>query len=86
MRREQLPPTQFRRHQCRLWGKLPSCAMPLHRALMALTSAIVRWGPDASSDVLRQRVRCSKCGSKGATPQIPSWVELEIGLAPFSVR
>ena len=50
---------------------------------MALAPAIIRWGPDASSDMLRQRARCSGCGSKGATLQIPSWVGSEIGLAPF---
>ena len=42
--------------------------------------------PDASSDALRQRVRCSGCGSKGATLQIPSWVASEIGLAPYSTK
>jgi hypothetical protein len=29
-----------------------------------------------------QRVRCSGCGSKGATLQIPSWAGSDIGLAP----
>jgi hypothetical protein len=34
---------------------------------------IIRWGPDASSDVLRQRARCTACGNLGATLQHPSW-------------
>ena len=38
---------------------------------MALAPAIIRWGDDASSDVLRGRARCGKCGSKGATLQTP---------------
>jgi hypothetical protein len=53
---------------------------------MALAPAIIRWGPDASSDVLRQRVRCSGCASKGATLQIPGRVGSEIGSAPFPIR
>ena len=52
---------------------------------MALAPAIIRWGPDASSDVLRRRARCSKCGHKGATLQIPGWVGGEIGVAPFPI-
>ena len=50
---------------------------------MALAPLIIRWGPDASSDVLRQRARCSKCGHQGATLQIPGWVGGDIGSAPF---
>ena len=39
---------------------------------MALAPVIIRWGADASSNVLRQRVRCTVCGSKGATLMHPS--------------
>ena len=61
---------QLRKHQCWLWVNClrREC---LHRSPMALAPAIIRWGPDASSDVLRQRARCSKCGGKGATLQLP---------------
>ena len=50
---------------------------------MALTPLIIRWGPDASTDVLRCCARCSKCGRKGASLMVPSWVGLDVGFAPF---
>ena len=43
-----------------------------HKTPMALAPAIIRWGADASSDVLRQRVRCSKCGRKAQRCKLPS--------------
>jgi hypothetical protein len=58
----------------------------LHRAPVALAPAIIRWGPDASSDMLRRRVRCLKCGSKGATLQVPGWVNREVGIRPLPVE
>ena len=89
MRREPLPapPTlaQLRKHQCWLWVNCPRREC-LHRSPMALAPAIIRWGPDASSDVLRQRARCSKCGGKGATLQMPGWVGGDTGVAPFPIR
>jgi hypothetical protein len=84
MLREPAPPiptlARLRRHQCWVWIICSRWGC-LRRAPMPLAPAIIRWGPDASSDVLRQRVRYSGCGS--ATLQIPSWVGSEIGLAPF---
>jgi hypothetical protein len=32
---------------------------------MAFAPLIIRWGPDASSDLLRQSARCSRCGPAG---------------------
>ena len=56
MPREPLPapPTlaQLGRHQCWLWVSCTRWGCP-HRAPMALAPVIIRWGPDASSDVLR---------------------------------
>ena len=40
---------------------------PIHPVLGVFT--IICWGPNASSDMLRQRVRYSGCGSKGAILQ-----------------
>jgi hypothetical protein len=51
--------------------RYPYCG---HRAPMAIAPAVIRWGPDASSDMLRQSARCQKCGHKGATLQCPGWV------------
>jgi hypothetical protein len=44
---------------------------------------VIRWGGDASSDVLRACARCSRCGRKGASLTSPSWVGLDVGFAPF---
>src|SRR5262245_6455512 len=38
---------------------IPPCQ---HHAPMALAPLIIRWGPDTSSDVLRQCARCTVCG------------------------
>ena len=39
--------------------------------------------PRTSSDVLRQRARCTACGNKGATIQHPSWGGADSGFLPF---
>jgi hypothetical protein len=52
---------------------------------VALAPFVNRFGPDASSDVLRRSARCSRCGSKGATLQHPSWAGSQIGFQPFPV-
>ena len=89
MRRDPLPPpptlAQLRQHYCWVWVIWPRREC-LRRAPMALAPLIIRWGPDASSDVLRQRARCSNCGHPGATLQIPGWVGDDIGSAPFPTQ
>jgi hypothetical protein len=50
---------------------------------MAITPLIIRWGPDTSSDRLRQCARCTACGSKGATLQHPGWAGAQVGFLPF---
>jgi hypothetical protein len=54
-----------------------------HRAPLKLCDAIARFGAEASSDVLRQRARCTKCALNGATLRLPSWVDSTAGHAPF---
>src|SRR6185312_17348562 len=46
-------------------------AMPAPRATGVRAVAVIRWGRDASSAVLRKRARCTRCGHKGATVQHP---------------
>jgi hypothetical protein len=48
---------------------------------MALAPLIIRWGGDASSDILRRSARCTCCGSKGADLQHPSARSSDIALA-----
>lgn len=58
-------------------------------AAITLTWAVIRWGPDASSDLLRQRLVCSRCGHRGATLRTPSWSGEQrdwATLAPVSPR
>jgi hypothetical protein len=48
---------------------------------MALTPLIIRWGGDASSELLRRSARCMRCGQKGADLQHPSARSSDIALA-----
>jgi hypothetical protein len=57
-----------------------------HRAPMALAPLIIRWGPDASSDMLRRCARCTVCGHKGATLQGPGWKNGHVEWEPFPVE
>jgi len=49
------------------------CERCLHRTPTALAPWIIRWGPNASSDLLRRAARCGQFGAKGAVLQHPSW-------------
>jgi hypothetical protein len=59
------------------------CDRCLHRSPLACAVAVIRWGPQESSDKLRRCARCTACGHKGATIQHPSWVGEHVGFAPF---
>jgi len=45
---------------------------------------MIRWGMNASSDVLRKSARCGRCGFKGAVLQSPSWMGSGLGFQTFS--
>src|SRR4029079_7216559 len=55
----------------------------LHRAPLALAPFVIRWGAQASSNVMRQRLRCAVCGHRGAVLQHPSWIDAQSGEQPF---
>ena len=57
----------------------------MHRKPVAFVPFIIRWGPDASTDMLRRSARCTKCGRKGAALQHPSWAGMDVGFEPFPV-
>jgi hypothetical protein len=59
------------------------CARCNHGTPMTLAQFIIRWGPDASSDLLRKNARCSTCGHKGATLSHPGWGGKDVGFLPF---
>jgi hypothetical protein len=69
-------------HRATPWLWL-NCERCQHHAPLACAVAVIRWGADASSDVLRQRARCICCGHKGATLQHPGWAGANIGFMPF---
>jgi hypothetical protein len=50
---------------------------------VAIVPFVIRWGADASSDVLRKHVRCPVCGRRGASLQHPSWRDAETGWEAF---
>jgi hypothetical protein len=63
-----------------LWLNCEHCQ---HHAPLACAVAVIRWGAGASSDLLRERARCTRCGHKGATIQHPGWGGADIGFLPF---
>jgi hypothetical protein len=77
-------PTLGHLHRATPWVWL-TCERCQHRAPLACAVAVIRWGPDESSDRLRQCARCTACGAKGATLQHPGWGGEQIGFLPFPV-
>ena len=71
---------ELHRSHCWTWVYCEKC---LHHAPKALVPLIIRWGADTSSDRLRERARCTKCGHRGATLQHPGWAVTHIGFQPF---
>jgi hypothetical protein len=63
-----------------LWVHCEKCQ---HRSPLACAVAVIRWGPNTSSDKLRQCARCTSCGNRGATIQHPGWADKNIGFQPF---
>ena len=67
---------QLRRGHPWCWVVCEHCS---HRTPVAFVPLIIRWGPDASSDMLRRSARGNKCGRKGAVLQHPSWAGMDLG-------
>lgn len=65
-----------------LWAFCNRRECSYHRAL-PLAPFVIRYGPDVSSDYLREHLKCSKCGHKGVSLQVPSWVDMQTGEQPF---
>ena len=63
---------QLRSSSCWVWVCCAEFGC-YHAFAMGVRPAIIRWGADASSDLLRQRARCSSCGHLGASLRHPSW-------------
>jgi hypothetical protein len=65
-------------HWC--WIKCTRCD---HMAAVAIVPYIIRWGPDAWQEMLRQVARCTECGQRGVALQHPSWVGSDTGWSPM---
>ena len=46
------------------------CERYQHRAPFAFAAAVIRWGPDVSSDRLRERACCTGCGNRARPSSI----------------
>ena len=58
------------------------CERCQHHSPLACAAAVIPWGAGASSDLLRERARCTACGRKGAKL---SWAGERVGFEPFAV-
>lgn len=54
-----------------------------HKVAMAIVPFVIRWGPDAPSDLIRRLARCRKCGHQGASTHHPSWISASVGYQPL---
>ena len=61
----------MRRDTCWVWAICWRFGC-LHTRPVALAPYIIRWGAGASSDLLRTKLRCTRCTSLGCTIQMPS--------------
>jgi hypothetical protein len=69
---------ELHRTSCWWWAHCTNSAC-LHRAPVTIVPLIIRWGPEASSNRLRQSAKCARCGRKGVTLQHPSWCGSAVG-------
>ena len=61
------------------------CRACPHHAPAAVAPFVIRWGCEASPDLLRQAARCTVCGGKGAMIRLASWGGGLIGWMPFLI-
>ena len=73
---------ELRKNSCWVWAYCLKSGCPGH-APIAIAPFIIRWGPNASSDLIRGSFRCAKCGAKGSTLRHPSYLGADVGFASF---
>lgn len=61
------------------------CHACLYRLPLPLAPFVIRWGPDASSNLMRRNFRCSKCGARSTAIQVPSFTYAQGGYDAFPV-
>jgi len=80
---------ELRVHTCWVWvhcEAMPDGVWCSHKTPLPLALPIILYGPNASSNALRQRARCTRCGTRGATLRLPSHVDSTVSLAPFPIE
>jgi hypothetical protein len=83
---KEVPPT-FWRHVEEAPERINKIARATSFGALGVRAADYQLGTDASSDVLRQRARCTGCGNLGATLRHPSWSgDIHRGDSPFPVE
>jgi hypothetical protein len=48
-----------------------------------LAPFVISGGLNASSNLLRRRMRCSRCGTRSTSLTTPSWIDTQVGWEPF---
>ncbi len=71
---------QLRASTCWVWLICDGCG---RQRPIALAPFLIRWGGDASSDLIRRSARCSTCGQVGARTMHPSFMDAVTGWAPY---
>jgi hypothetical protein len=76
---------ELRKNSCWFWAycRRSGCTA---KAPIAIAPFIIRWGAKASSDLIRQSLRCERCGSKGCTLRHPSFMGSDVGFQSFPRR
>lgn len=77
------PPTLLQIHKSSCWVWLV-CNGCFKFTPVTIVPFMIRWGLHASSDRLRQSAVCSRCGTKGAALQAPSWMGSETGFLTYA--
>jgi hypothetical protein len=54
-----------------------------HRAPLRLAPLVARFGRDATNGRFKHLLTCTRCGAHDASFRLPSWVNSEVGMAPF---
>lgn len=73
-------------HWCWIYCLNPFCERVLRPTPIAIAPYVIRWGPNASSDMLRRCARCMGCGHKGATLRVRQHDPERDDYAPFPIE
>ena len=57
-----------------------------HHRPLPYAPFVIRWGGSVSSDALRRNLKCTACGHRGASIQLPSWADMQVEWRPFPVE